>query len=79
MSECTRCGLCCTQVTVHVKDEDHRKFFELHNWRIEDDPVTGFSATIPSVCDWLEFKDGIATCAHYDERPGTCQRHECAS
>jgi Fe-S-cluster containining protein len=74
-----RCGLCC-MIIARLSEEDikriekaghkRRDFVELYS----NEPVL---KRINSYCNFLEVKNGIASCTIYDIRPMACREYVC--
>lgn len=87
MSECKRCGQCCSVAFVglhSIKIDDDKQ--EVYRWlgyhsckpsRLQTDDGDCLMIRIPIICQHLSFKKGIAHCGIYDNRPMICKDFTC--
>jgi Fe-S-cluster containining protein len=88
MSECVRCGQCCTYAYIwlgHIEVDndpnDFGKWLSYHHCDIKRMQTEGQPDTlgvrVPLVCKFLDHNAGIATCRIYEKRPNICREYVC--
>lgn len=81
MTECFRCGACCTAAFLSLSKEEcnqeYSKWLTFHRCDIttEGDRLI---VRVPLLCQFITWDShGVATCTNYENRPQICKDHKC--